>query len=47
MMGGGGGGGVMKGLVVSIHLKENLSAVNINCLLMTYRFKNKQKVQLQ
>ena len=39
--------GVIKGLAVSIHLKENLSAVNINCLLMTYRFKNKQKVQLQ
>ena len=32
---------VIRGLVVSIHLKENLPVVNINYLLMTYNFKGK------
>ena len=32
---------VIRGLVVSIHLKENLPVVNINYLLMAYNFKGK------
>ena len=31
----------IRGLVVSIDLKENLPVVNINYLLMTYNFKVK------
>ena len=37
----GGGGRIIRGLVVSIILKENLPVVNINYLHMAYNFKDK------
>ena len=33
--------GVIRGLVVSIHLTENLNVVHIAYLFMTYNFKDK------
>ena len=34
-------GGVTRGLVVSIHIKENVPVVNINFLHMAWNFKGK------
>ena len=36
-----GGWEIIRGLVVSIHLKENLPVVKINYLIMTFHFKDK------